>query len=456
MSSLRPPSVLWREGMLLCPQHLQAFARELHGRLSAGDGASSGGAWGALSLRIDEKALERDVFVLLEGEFVFRDGTWLALPGHNGAVEQREFGEHFSEAELAVWLGVQATQANVAQIGSEEGRPYRYDVAVEGVPDENERDAYKELEFKSLRARLFFGDEDRSGYETLPIARLVRRGQPQAVSALSETWIAPVLSCAASTALVAQLAELAARARSNARDLAARVPALAKLSSVERGADLAGLLKLQALNPCVASLEHLAHNPSVHPYFAYLELARTAGNLAVFSSQRIVPEVPAYEHSDPNAGFSEVLARVRELLDAEVAVPYDTCEFTRDEQREGIFECAIPEHWSERSALFHLAIEMQNSPEETAELVAACVKLIPPADADRVIQGVVPGIELELERSAPTSFPKRDGMHYFRIVTEGKSRDAWLRLLESRRGMLLSALGALGEVRYHFYVELPE
>ncbi|HTF90223.1 MAG TPA: type VI secretion system baseplate subunit TssK [Planctomycetota bacterium] len=455
MSSSRPPSVLWREGMLLCPQHLQAFARELNGRLIAGDAASQAGSFGALALRIDEKALERDVFLLIEGEFLMRDGTWLALPG-NAAVEQREFGEHFTEAELQVYLGVQAVQANVPQIGSEEGRSYRHGVEVEGVPDENQRDAYKELEFKRLRARLFFGEEDRSGFETLPIARLVRRGEPQAHSALSDSWIGPVLSCGASAALVAALVDLASRARSNARDLAARVPALAKLSSVERGADIAGMLKLQALNPCVASLEHLAKNPSLHPYYAYLELARTAGNLAVFSPDRVVPEVPAYDHAEPFAGFSEVLEQVRNLLAAEVAVPYDTAEFQRDEQREGIFECTFPDHWAERNALFHMAIEMDKSPEETAELVGACVKLIPPSDADRVIQGVVPGIELEHERNAPTSFPKRDGLHFFRVVTEGRSRDAWLRLVESRQAMLLSALGSLGEVRYHFYVELPD
>ncbi len=455
MSSSRPASVLWREGMLLCPQHLQSFARELLGRLNAGDGASLAGAFGTLALRIDEKALERDVLLLQEGEFLFRDGSWLALPG-NGVIEQREFGEHFTEAELQVWLGVQAMQANVAQIGTEEGRPYRYDVGVESVPDECQRDAYKELEFKRLRARLFFGEEDRSGYETLPIARLVRRGEPQAHSALSESWVAPVLNCAASAALVAQLVELASSARSNARDLAARVPALAKLSSVERGADLAGLLKLQAINPCVASLEHMSRNPSLHPYFAYLELARIAGNLAVFSSARVMPELPAYDHSNADAGFSEVLARISELLAAEVAVPYETSEFQLDSQREGILECSIPGHWVERGALFHLAVELEKSPEDTAELVGAGVKLIPPEDADRVIQGVVPGIELEHERDAPTAFPKRENLHFFRVVTEGKSREAWLRLLEARQGMLLSALGALGEVRYHFYVELPE
>jgi hypothetical protein len=41
------------------------------------------------------------------------------------------------------------------------------------------------------------------------------------------------------------------------------------------------------------------------------------------------------------------------------------------------------------------------------------------------------------------------------VASEGRSRDSWLKILEARKGVLLSALGALGEVRYHFYVELP-
>lgn len=455
MNPSRPPSVLWREGMLLCPQHLQAFARELQARISAGDAAAQAGNYGTLSIEIDEAALKRDVFALVSGEFLFRDGTWVAIPG-NGIVEQREFGEHFSGAELDVWLGIQAVQSNVAQIGTEADRPYRWRVEVENQPDENERDSWRELEFKRLHARLFFGEEDRSGYETLAIARLVRRGEPEAHSALSETWIAPVLSCAASRALAAQITELAAVARSNARDLAARVPSLAKMSSVERGTDLAGTLKLQALNPCVAGLEHLAKSPRLHPYFAFLELARGAGSLAVFAPDRMVPELPAYDHADPDAGFAALFALLRELLAAEVAPPYESAEFQKDEQREGVFECEIPAHWFDRGALFHLAIELDQSPEAAAELVSAGVKLIPPADVDRVIQGVVPGIELEHDRNPPTSFPKREGLHFFRVSSEGKSRDAWLRVVEAQKGMLLSALGALGDVKYHFYVVLPE
>ena len=83
------------------------------------------------------------------------------------------------------------------------------------------------------------------------------------------------------------------------------------------------------------------------------------------------------------------------------------------------------------------------------------LKLLPPDDVDRVLQGVLPGIELEHQRVAPVSFPSSDVLHFFKVSTEGASRDAWLRATQARGALILSALGALGDVRFHFFVELP-
>ena len=447
------PSVLWREGMLLCPQHLQAFAREIGARTAAGDAAGLPGAFGLLALDVDEEALARDVFAIRSAQALFRDGTLASIP-QGATCAQREFGELFTEAELLVWLGIQALQDNVPQIGEDAERAYRYEVEVAALPDENLRDQFKEIELRRLRARLFFGDEDRSGFETLPIALLVRRGKPQAHSALSESYVAPVLAAGASTALVAQLGEVAGRARSQARDLAVRVPDIARLSSVEKGADLSGLLKLMAVNQCVVALEQVARAGELHPFHVYCALGNVAGALAVFGPERVAPELPVYEHARANECFAAAFEQVRQLLAAEVAVPYDTTEFRRDEQREGFFAATIPSEWLDAGALFYVAVEMDRPPEEVAELVGAGVKLIPPSDIDRVVQGVVPGIGLEPLRGGQISFPKRPVLHYFRVETEGRSRESWLKVLEARSAVLLSALGAMGEVRYHFYVEL--
>jgi predicted component of type VI protein secretion system len=115
----------------------------------------------------------------------------------------------------------------------------------------------------------------------------------------------------------------------------------------------------------------------------------------------------------------------------------------------------LPAEWVDRDGVFHLGLEMAEEADTVREMVAAGVKLLPEKDIERVLQGVIPGIELRHERVAPLSFPKRDTLHYFAIETEGASRDSWLRILKSRSAVILSALGS-DEVTFHFYVEFPD
>ncbi len=448
-------SVLWREGMFLYPQHLQAFSRELSARIYKGDAAGTVGDWGLLHLTIDEEALARDVFSLPKAAALFRDGTLAEFPA-NAVVEPREFAEHFGGPELMVYLGVPSAQQGVPQIGDGAERMHRFQVERQEVIDENEREAVRDLEFRILHGRLFFGEEDRSGFESLPIAKLVRVGRPKARSALSPDYIPPVLVCGASGVLMAGLLKAAVKARAQARDLAVRIPDMARLSSVEKGADLAGLVKLQALNQCVAVLDQVARQEQLPTFQAYLALVQTVGNLAVFAPERVVPELPSYDHADPDACFRAAFEAVDALLVAEVAVPYDVCPFIGDPLRQGLYKCELPGDWLERHALFYLGVELADEPEHVRDLVASGVKLLAGGDMERVLQGVTPGIGLEHLRLAPLSFPKRKTLHFFRIDTEGAAREAWLRLADSREAVILSALGDVDQVSFHFYVEFPD
>ena len=455
MTTRHEPSVLWREGMFLCPQHLQAFSLEIHARIHSGEGLGLPGDWGLLQLQIDEEALGRDEFKVVQAEVMFRDGT-LALFPANATVNQREFGTFFEDSELEVHLGIPARKPGVAALSSNGQDGARYEAHFENVYDENLHDAARELEIRILCGRLFFGDEDRSGYECVPLARLVRRGKPVAHSALCEAYIPPVMACQASPVLTALVDELAEAVRDQSRDLAARISDTTALSSVEKGADLAGFIKLQAVNQCVAPIEQLRGLPMLHPSVVYRELVATVGSLAIFGDERVVPRLPVYAHDDLTRCFTVVRDALRALIVAEVTVPYDTVAFQADPMREGFQKCEIPAEWLERSPLMFLAVELAQPPEEAVEMVKTGVKLISEADLDRVLQGVVPGIGLTYLRTPPMAFPKRPDLHFFRIETEGSSRDAWLNVLESKTAVLLSALGGESGIAYHMYVELRE
>jgi type VI secretion system protein ImpJ len=449
------PGVLWREGMFLFPQHLQAFARELGARLQSAAGLGLVGDWGLLELEIDESALAADVFSVKRAGVLFRDGTLFCLP-ENAVLEQREFAEHFKGPELQVYLGVPAAQAGVPQIGADSARLYRYKVLRQEIPDDNERDARREMELVQLQGRLFFGEEDRSGFESVPIARLARVGRPKVRSVLAPAYVPPVLCCSASKVLAEGLRNAATKARAQSRDLAARMPDIARLSSVEKGADISGLVKLQAVNQCVALLEQAAGQDTLHPYQAYQALVQSAGNLAVFAPGRVLPDLPAYQHADVNGCFRAAFEVVDALLAAEVAAPYDTSPFEPDPVKAGLWRLRLPAEWAGRDGHYFLAVEMADEPERVREMVAAGVKLVAEDEVDRVIQGVLPGIELRHLHIAPLSFPKRDALHYFAIESEGATRNSWLKVLESQAAEIVSVIGGPEEVRFHFYVEFRD
>lgn len=455
MGTRTSPSVLWREGMFLCPQHLQAFANEIEARIHSGESLGIPGDWGILSLEIDEQALERDELRVIAASVMFRDGTLASFPS-SATVAQREFAPMFEGPELQVHLGIPARRPGMSQLAENGEQGARYQSDFEEVFDEYLTNAPRELEVRTLRGRLFFGDEDRSGYECVPLARLVRRGKPVAKSVISDSYIPPVLACGGSSVLMGLLDELAEAVRDQARDLAARISDTTALSSVERGADLAGFVKLQAVNQCVAPLEQLRGLPMLHPFAAYQLLIQAVGNLAIFGQDRVVPDLPVYDHADQDGCFAAVVEAVRSLIVAEVTMPYDTLPFVKDPMREGFYRCEIPSEWFERSPLMFLGMEVAKPAEEVVNLVGGGVKLLSEADIDRVLQGVVPGIGLQHLRTAPMAFPKRPDLHFFRIETEGDSRDAWLNVREAGAAILLSALGGEGDVTFHMYVELRD
>lgn len=446
------PIVHWREGMFLCPQHMQAFARELGARVHRGESVGRPGSHGLLSIQVNETELAQDVFLLDRAEIVFGDGTLANFP-LTATVEKRSFAEHFTGTELDVYLGIASRRENIPVVeeGSTEAR---YEVYPKKQYDENIRDSERQLEFRKIVGRLFFGDEKRGDYECVHIARLIRVGRPEPHSELCPTFVPPILACGASQVLVRRMKKITAGLRAQARDLSTRVPSMSALSSVEKGADISGLIKLQAVNSCLGGLEQLARVGEIHPFDAYVWLANAIGELSIFGGDRVCPDLPPYDQDSLTDCFDEALRVLEALTLSEVAVPYDTANFQKDPMREGFYIGTIPTDWLEGHPMFYLGVEMGVEPEKIVELVAGGVKLVPEGEIERVLQGVVPGIAMTHVRQPPMAFPKPPGQHYFKIETEGVNRALWQLVLQERKAIVLSTLGAMGEVRFGFYVEL--
>lgn len=447
--------VHWREGMFLRPQHFQAFSRQLAARVARGESFGRPGLRGFFTLEVDRSALARGLFSLLEAEVLFADGELARVPG-DAAVEPREFGELFTESTLDVYLGVCSVTPGTPQAQTAEGQKARYSVRTEELHDENTGEGSRPVEVRELIGRLFFGNEGRDGYECVQIARLVRGKRPKVEPVLDPDYIAPVLCCQASEPLMQVLTAAVKLLRGRATELSATVPNMKNLSFAEKGADISGLVMLQSMNAALSSLEVVVQAPEISPFEAYRALATSIGHLAIFGDDRIAPVLPPYDHSSLSECFSTALKWLEDFAEAQPAAPYDVLPFLEDAQRPGISTIELDSSWIQGADNFFLGVEVAADAQEVQSLVATGVKLVSPADMEKVIRNVLSGIELDYVRHAPISFPSRSGLHYFKIGTEGASRDQWLRILEQGKGVVLSTLSAVGkDAKFQMYVELP-
>ena len=201
----RIPEIHWAEGMFLRPQHLQVFSRQLTGMVADARRRSQPFFWGISRIEVAEDHLEAFTFSLRRFEALLKDGTRLDLPT-NLRLDPRDFKDELAAAEglLPVYLGVpilREGEPNTIGLGEGEGKDLRYRVDTFETADENQGGSPQPLEVRKLNGRLFLGDEDREGYETLPIALVQRAGYGSNAPVLAREFIPPVTEVTAWPAL---------------------------------------------------------------------------------------------------------------------------------------------------------------------------------------------------------------------------------------------------------------
>ncbi|MFQ5506257.1 MAG: type VI secretion system baseplate subunit TssK, partial [Planctomycetota bacterium] len=204
------PGVLWEEGQMLLPQHLQAAQnhyQELVSQLTLGRTYS----YGVKSMQIREASIGNWAFEVPSCEIVMPDGTYL-VAGETAEIAPVEFRQLQTEGStLEVWLGIPfftSSGPNLLDGSSSEeatgafGR--RYIAASMELRDENSGGNPQEIRCRKLNARIFVGRRPEQGYTTLKIAELKKvnvEGDDGRVYALSEQFVPASLSLEAAPRL---------------------------------------------------------------------------------------------------------------------------------------------------------------------------------------------------------------------------------------------------------------
>ncbi len=449
------PEIHWAEGMFLRPQHLQMFAQQVASRIAAAGQQVQPYFWGVSAIDVAEDQLDNFVFEARRLAAVLKDGTRLQLPT-NLRAEPRSFKEQLnrSDGRLPVYLGVPRlvdgeanTRSRQEDVESPQSQDLRYLVEALEVADENRGGEPRDIEIRKLNGRFFFGDEDREGYEWLPIALIRRAGHGKATPVLDDEFVPPVTDVAAWRTLAELGDKVLNKVEARYRVLRAGIDERRMVLDTERRGGWQLVFKLQIVGSFLHVLRQLVAVPGTHPFQLYLELARLAGELSIFEKGGAeVLQLPPYDHDRLGPCFRELAFAVHRLLDQILTGGFIKVPFRPEGD---LLIARLQQEYLEAIEEIYLCIESNLDANEIEQRIVTS-KIAASADLAMLGLSRLRGLEIELQKESPRGLPADRNLHYYSIAQEN---DYWRGVVRRQEAAISNADPLL---RFSIYIVLKD
>lgn len=421
--------ILWGEGLFLRPQHFQRQDAYHEWRLAQVSRALNPYAWGVRSIKIDTDALAIGQLRLLELQVLFPDGELLNAPAEDPLPEPLALDAVIgAQGDQTFYLGLPSLRGqgtNIAIPGNLPDPSLRYVQDRESAADWFTQAAAADITLIRKAARLLTEVQAAQQASALPLLR-VRRNTTGAFE-LDARFIPPIVSLQSSPMLHLMLRRLldAMQAKVDALYGMHREPS--KNIIEFRSGDVASFWLLHTASSSFAALSHLLKNPGVHPERLYQELLRLAGALMTFSKNHTLVDLPAYDHAQPGAGFTQLDHIIRELLETVISTRYFAIPLT--ETRPSYHVGRLESEQLSTSTNLYLAVSASVPPAELVDMIPARFKIGSPDDVEKLVLSAMPGIKLLAVQQVPAAIPVRPGAYYFGLEPRGAMYE---RMLQSQ------------------------
>lgn len=432
--------IVWSEGMFLRTQHFQQQDRYVERLVRGRTGNLRPHPWGVSSLTIDRALLTTGRFAVAAATGVFEDGTPFSIPDDADHPPPLELPENTRNTVL--YLTIPVSQPGQREFG-DRGRTdaiTRYEaLEYESIDAVAGSESRAQLRVGKLRLRFALEHDDRSGYLSIGLARIVEV-RPDKNVLLDENFIAPCLNCECQAPLRDFIEELTGLLHTRGEALAARL-----VQPGDKGvADFADFVLLQAVNRYQPLLAHFASDGRhLHPEAFYCRAIEIAGELATFASRtKRATQFPPYRHDDLEQTFRPVIADLRQLLSAileQSAVPIPL-----QQRPYGIRVALIQDRNLIAFASFVLAARADMPLERLERTFPQHVKIGPVEQIAQLVNSALPGITVRTLSVVPRQLPYKASTCYFELDRTGPF---W---------KLLQSPGGTGGLAIHVGRELPE
>ena len=427
-------AVHWHEGMFLRPHHFNAAQRHLEQVGLLGDLWDHHHNWGLRSIAIDHDALANNRLVVRSLRARMRDGTLVSVP-EDGVPSAIDLKAAFQQNEtILVYLAVPVSRPgkpNVAVQG-DDSDGVRYLLETRQTEDENTGTNAQAIKVRLLNLRLLVSTQDRTGFETLPIARIRRSTRAEATPELDTTYFPPVLACNAWPPLAGDIIQaIYDRVGKKIELLASQVVSRGITFDSHGQGDPLLFEQLRELNEAYPVLGTLAFADGLHPYGVYVELCRLVGQLSIFGATRRPPDLPRYDHDDLAGCFFRVKQHTDALLNILVEPDYKERPFIGVGLR---LQVALESSWLESVWTMYIGVQSALDTEDCIRLLTRAGELdmkVGSSDrVDAIFRMGLAGLKFSYSPRPPRALPSSPGLIYFQIARESQESE-WVNVQKS-------------------------
>ena len=420
--------VIWAKGTVLNPQHLQIQDRFLTDSLQFHMQALNFRPWGFQRLRIDQEALATGSLALSEAAGIFPDGLLFDIPASDAAPPPRSFADRFGpeQESLGVYLAVPSYREQGLNVSNGlRDVQARYRAEVEMLRDENTGLSERPVVVARKNFRILFEGESQDGNSLLQVASV--RKTAAGLYALDPHFVAPLIDLQASDYLLSI-------ARRLLEILSAKSSALAgsrrqkNLSLAEfTASDIASFWLLYTINTAFPGISHIFQTGGGHPESLYSAMLSLAGSLTTFSQNIHPRDLPAYDHENLGACFTDLDEKLIMLL--ETVVPTNFVALPLKLVQPNIYACSIDKDEYLKNTRMYLAVNAGTGQAELIGRVPHLVKVCSGDYIDLLVQKALPGVTLTHSVNPPSAIPLKLNYQYFSLSQSG---GPWETILRAR------------------------
>ncbi|MEB0039070.1 MULTISPECIES: type VI secretion system baseplate subunit TssK [unclassified Pseudomonas] len=400
--------VIWREGMLLRPQHFQHNDRYYDYQMKTRTQLLGRYMWGFLDLGIEADPLKQGKVVVSRATGILPDGSLFNLEGR---VEPLMIQVPPNVGRTPVYLALPLVTGNHIEARADEDKDVlaRYSIYDAPISNSNAGEGIaSQVQCGRPDFRLLVGEQQSDQiFVKLKLCEVLDCTADGGVT-LNGDFAPTVLHAKASTYLTGCLNEAIALVDTRCAALAERLSASGKAG----GSEVGDFMLMQMMNRTQLILQHYEKLQHVHPEELYRTLLAVVGELSTFAgTDRRTPKTLRYVHSDLSQSFealTNVFKHLMTMVLEEHATPLPLMP-----HEYGIQVAMVADHAHFDTSSFVLVASAYCSAEELRNRLPAQLKVGSVETIRNMVNLHLPGIKIRPLPVAPRQLAFHANKAYF-------------------------------------------